>query len=126
MGVRLCINQYLSFRWIHTMETQWLLWLEKIALQLQQIQDSQQNWWQLMEISNVSFKLMICVLWEFQVLELMFRLCKWLKSVFLNFSFVCSNSLMKFRMNMYKLKEGKEMKASTYSKLVSTTMYEKR
>lgn len=36
------------------------------------------------------------------------------------------NSLMKFKMNMYKLKEGKEMKASTYSKLVATTMYEKR
>lgn len=38
----------------------------------------------------------------------------------------CSNSLMKFKMNMYKLKEGREMKASTFSKLVSTTLYEKR
>ena len=36
------------------------------------------------------------------------------------------NSLMTFKNNLYKLKEGKEMKASTYSKLVSTTMYEKR
>ena len=39
---------------------------------------------------------------------------------------VYSNSLMKFKMNMFKLKEGREMKASTFSKLVSTTMYEKR
>ena len=37
-----------------------------------------------------------------------------------------SNSLMKFKMNMYKLKEGREMKASTFSKLVSTSLYEKR
>ena len=33
---------------------------------------------------------------------------------------------MKFKMNMFKLKEGREMKASTFSKLVATTLYEKR
>ena len=36
------------------------------------------------------------------------------------------NSLMKFKMNMYNLQEGREMKSSTYSKLVSTSLYEKR
>ena len=36
------------------------------------------------------------------------------------------NALMKFKMNLYKLQEGREMKASTYSKLVSTSLYEKR
>ena len=36
------------------------------------------------------------------------------------------NALMKFKMNMYKLKEGREMKASTFSQLVSTSLYEKR
>ena len=33
---------------------------------------------------------------------------------------------MKFKMNMFTLKEGREMKASTFSKLVSTSLYEKR
>ena len=36
------------------------------------------------------------------------------------------NAQMKFRLNMYKHKEGRDIKASTYSKLVSTTQYEKR
>lgn len=36
------------------------------------------------------------------------------------------NSLMKFKNNLYQLKEGREMKASTFSKLVSTSLYEKR
>jgi 20S proteasome alpha/beta subunit len=36
------------------------------------------------------------------------------------------NAQMKFRMNMYKFKEGRDIKASTFSKLVSTTQYEKR
>ena len=36
------------------------------------------------------------------------------------------SSLMKFKKNMYHLKEGRDMKASTYSKLVSTTQYERR
>ena len=36
------------------------------------------------------------------------------------------NAQMKFRTNMYNLKEGRDIKASTYSKLVSTTQYEKR
>lgn len=36
------------------------------------------------------------------------------------------NALMKFKMNMFRLKENREMKASTYSKLVSTSLYEKR
>ena len=38
----------------------------------------------------------------------------------------CSNALMKFKMNMYKLKEGREMKAETFTKLVATTLYERR
>jgi 20S proteasome alpha/beta subunit len=33
---------------------------------------------------------------------------------------------MTFKNNLYKLKEGKEMKASVFSKLVSTSLYEKR
>lgn len=33
---------------------------------------------------------------------------------------------MKFKLNMYKLKEGREMKAETFSKLVATSLYEKR
>ena len=36
------------------------------------------------------------------------------------------NALMKFKMNLFKLKEGREMKASTFSQLVSTSLYEKR
>ena len=36
------------------------------------------------------------------------------------------NAKMKYRMNMYKLQEGREMKASTYSKLVSTSLHEHR
>ena len=36
------------------------------------------------------------------------------------------DALMKFKNNMYRLKEGREMKASTFSKLVSTSLYEKR
>jgi len=35
-------------------------------------------------------------------------------------------SLMKFKLNLYKLKEGREMGADVFSKLVSTTLYEKR
>jgi len=33
---------------------------------------------------------------------------------------------MKFKTNLYTLKEGREMKSSTFSKLVSTSLYEKR
>lgn len=33
---------------------------------------------------------------------------------------------MKFKLNMYKLKEGRDMKADTFSKLVATTLYERR
>lgn len=33
---------------------------------------------------------------------------------------------MKFKNNLYKLKEGREMKSSVYSQLVSTSLYEKR
>ena len=33
---------------------------------------------------------------------------------------------MKFKLNIYKLKEGREMKADTFSKLVATTLYEHR
>ena len=36
------------------------------------------------------------------------------------------NALMKFKNNMYRLKEGKEIKAGTFTKLVATTLYEKR
>merc|ERR1712070_328236 len=36
------------------------------------------------------------------------------------------NALMKFKTNLYKLKEGRDIKASTFSKLVSTSQYEKR
>ena len=36
------------------------------------------------------------------------------------------DSLMKFKNNMDRLKEGREIKASTFSKLVSTSLYEKR
>lgn len=36
------------------------------------------------------------------------------------------NALMKFKLNLYKLQEGREMKASVYAKLVSTSLYEKR
>lgn len=36
------------------------------------------------------------------------------------------NSLMKFKNNLYKLNEGKDLTASTFSKLVSTSLYEKR
>jgi len=33
---------------------------------------------------------------------------------------------MKFKLNMYKLKEGREMKADVFSKLVATSLYERR
>ena len=33
---------------------------------------------------------------------------------------------MTFKNNLYKLKEGKEMKASVFSKLVATSLYGKR
>jgi 20S proteasome alpha/beta subunit len=33
---------------------------------------------------------------------------------------------MKFKLNLYKLKEGRDMKAETFSKLVATTLYEHR
>ena len=36
------------------------------------------------------------------------------------------NSLMKFKTNLYKLNEGRDISALTYSKLVSTSLYEKR
>ena len=36
------------------------------------------------------------------------------------------NSLLKFKTNLYKLKEGRDIKASTFAKLVSTSLYEKR
>ena len=36
------------------------------------------------------------------------------------------NALMKFKTNLYKLKEGRDIKASTFAKLVSTSLYEKR
>ena len=36
------------------------------------------------------------------------------------------NALMKFKMNLYKLKEGREMKSSVFSNLVATSLYEKR
>ena len=39
---------------------------------------------------------------------------------------IVSNSLMKFKINLYKLKEGRDMKADTFSKLVATTLYEHR
>ena len=36
------------------------------------------------------------------------------------------NALMKFKTNMYRLTEGKEIKAGTFTKLVATSLYEKR
>ena len=36
------------------------------------------------------------------------------------------NSLMKFKTNLYKLNEGRDISAETYSKLVATSLYEKR
>ena len=36
------------------------------------------------------------------------------------------DSLMKFKNNLYRLREGKEMKAGTFTKLVATSLYEKR
>ena len=33
---------------------------------------------------------------------------------------------MKFKLNLYKLKEGRDMKSETFSKLVATTLYEHR
>ena len=33
---------------------------------------------------------------------------------------------MKFKMNLYTLKEGRDMKASTFTNLVATSLYEKR
>ena len=36
------------------------------------------------------------------------------------------SSLMQFKTNLYKLKEGRDIKASTYSQLVATTLYEHR
>lgn len=33
---------------------------------------------------------------------------------------------MKFKLNMYRLKEGRDMKADVFSKLVATSLYEKR
>ena len=36
------------------------------------------------------------------------------------------NSLMTFKNNLYRLREGKEMKAGTFTKLVATSLYEKR
>ena len=35
-------------------------------------------------------------------------------------------SWMKFKLNLYKLQEGREMKASTFSKMVANSLYEKR
>ena len=36
------------------------------------------------------------------------------------------NSWMKFKNNLYKLKEGRDLKASTFGKLVATSLYERR
>ena len=36
------------------------------------------------------------------------------------------NSTMKFKLNLNKLGEGRDMKASTFAKLISTSLYEKR
>ena len=36
------------------------------------------------------------------------------------------HALMNFKRNLYSLKEGREIKASTFSRLVSTSLYEKR
>ena len=47
-------------------------------------------------------------------------------SPYLTSIFCHSNALMKFKTNLYKLKEGREMKASVFSRLVSTSLYEKR
>ena len=33
---------------------------------------------------------------------------------------------MKFKNNMYKLKEGRDMTSETFSKLMATSLYEKR
>ena len=33
---------------------------------------------------------------------------------------------MEFKLNMYKLREGRDMKPSTFANLVSTALYEKR
>ena len=38
----------------------------------------------------------------------------------------CSNSLMRFKTNLYKMKEGRDIKADVFSKLVATTLYEHR
>ena len=62
--------------------------------------------------------------WAFPGSLLMSRLCKHLIQVLM--TPYSSNSLMKFKLNMYKLKEGREMKADVFSKLVATTLYERR
>ena len=36
------------------------------------------------------------------------------------------SAAMKFKTNMYKLDEGRDIKASTYTKLIATSQYEKR
>merc|ERR1711998_350166 len=36
------------------------------------------------------------------------------------------SALMKFKNNMYKLNEGRDIKASTFSRLIATTQYERR
>lgn len=36
------------------------------------------------------------------------------------------DSLMKFKLNLYNLKEGRDMKASVFSQLVATSLYERR
>ena len=36
------------------------------------------------------------------------------------------NALMKFKTNLYKLQEGREITASTFVNMVSTSLYEKR
>ena len=33
---------------------------------------------------------------------------------------------MKFKTNLYKLNEGRDISAETYAKLISTSLYEKR
>ena len=52
----------------------------------------------------------------------MSRHCK----TIINIYAVYSHSWMNFKQNLYKLKEGREMKAETFSKLVATSLYEKR
>jgi len=42
------------------------------------------------------------------------------------FVFLFSYALLEFKINLFRLREGKDMKPSTFANLVSTTLYEKR